>query len=256
MGNAIGDRPMTGKASDVSVLGTLRTAAPNQIARGREAGTNLQLRKQDLRRTQRESRESNLVLFCVDASGSMGQGRRMVATKGAILSLLLDAYQLRDKVGLITFRGSRAETILSPTSDVMVAAERLRMVKTGGSTPLAAGLMEAGEIFATEAMRDPTRRQMLVLVTDGVPNIGEPDPFRAAMQAATQLAARRVTSVIVDTEWKKPVSACNVELARILDAPCMRVEELAASSLAGVVRKALGRNPRNDLGGQARSGVA
>jgi magnesium chelatase subunit D len=241
-GNAIGDAAMAGKARDVSILGTLRAAAPSQQERGRAAGEQLQLRQQDLRRTVREHRESNLVLFAVDASGSMGHGRRMEVTKGAILSLLLDAYQLRDRVGLITFRGDQSYATLPPTSDVMIAAECLRRVRTGGNTPLAAGLQHAHEILTVEALRDPSRRQLLVLLTDGMPNVGDPNPVYATIRAATALANRRVATIVVDTEWRKPISTMNREISRILDAPCLRIEELGSSSLAGVVRKVLGRH--------------
>jgi magnesium chelatase subunit D len=128
------------------------------------------VRPGDLRWQVREGREGNLVLFVVDASGSMAARRRMVATKGAVLSLLLDAYQRRDRVGLVSFRGAGAEVRLPPTSSVELAAQRLSELPTGGRTPLAAGLARARGLLAAEAVRDPTRRALLVLVTDGRAN--------------------------------------------------------------------------------------
>ncbi|GAB3883607.1 hypothetical protein GCM10029964_043260 [Kibdelosporangium lantanae] len=90
------------------------------------------LRGGDLRLAVREGKESNLVLFCVDASGSMAARKRMSAVTGAVLSLLRDAYQRRDKVGVVTFRGTSAEVILPPTSSVDAAAVRLKRLRTGG----------------------------------------------------------------------------------------------------------------------------
>ena len=107
------------------------------------------------------------MLFAVDASGSMAARQRMRAVKGAVLSLLLDAYQRRDKVGLVTFRGTGAEVALPPTSSVEAAARRLTSLATGGRTPLAAGLARAARVLAAERLRDPRRRALLVVVTDG-----------------------------------------------------------------------------------------
>ena len=107
------------------------------------------------------------MLFAVDASGSMAARQRMRAVKGAVLSLLLDAYQRRDKVGLVTFRGTEAEVALPPTSSVEAAARRLTSLATGGRTPLAAGLARAARVLAAERLRDPRRRALLVVVTDG-----------------------------------------------------------------------------------------
>ena len=135
----------------------------------------------DLREAVREGREGNLVLFAVDASGSMAARQRMRAVKGAVLSLLLDAYQRRDKVGLVTFRGTGAEVALPPTSSVEAAARRLTSLATGGRTPLAAGLAQSARVLATERLRDPRRRALLVVVTDGRATSGsDADLARAA----------------------------------------------------------------------------
>ena len=107
------------------------------------------------------------MLFCVDASGSMAARKRMEQVKTAILSLLLDAYQRRDKVGLITFRAGEATLALPPTSSVDIAAARLEELPAGGRTPLAEGLLKAAETLRLEHVRDPRRRPLLVVVTDG-----------------------------------------------------------------------------------------
>uniref|UniRef100_UPI0021C0D83C VWA domain-containing protein n=1 Tax=Frankia gtarii TaxID=2950102 RepID=UPI0021C0D83C len=131
-------------------------------------------------------REGNLVLFVVDASGSMAAQARMTLVTTAVLALLVDAYQRRDRIGMITFRGSGAEVVLAPTASVEVGAARLRALPTGGRTPLAAGLTRAGQVLRAERRRDPARRALLVVVTDGRATAGaDPLPVaRALVRAA------------------------------------------------------------------------
>ncbi|MDX6223264.1 MAG: magnesium chelatase subunit, partial [Frankiales bacterium] len=124
-GRLTGDRTPHGRPGPVHLMATLRAAAPHQLERGRRLGSRLELRRDDLREAVREGREGNLVLFCVDASGSMAARQRMSAVKGAVLSLLTDAYQRRDKVGLVVFRGHEATVVLPPTSSVDAAARRM-----------------------------------------------------------------------------------------------------------------------------------
>ncbi|WP_235978216.1 magnesium chelatase subunit D family protein [Streptomyces lycii] len=165
-GRTTGAQRPRGSLTKLHLSATVRAAAPHQHARGR-TGRGLVVRRDDLREAVREGREGNLVLFLVDASGSMAARRRMSAVKGAVLSLLLDAYQRRDKVGLVTFRGAGAELALPPTSSVEAAAARLESLPTGGRTPLPAGLLRAREVLRVERLRDPSRRPLLVVVTDG-----------------------------------------------------------------------------------------
>ncbi|MFD9878723.1 magnesium chelatase subunit D family protein, partial [[Kitasatospora] papulosa] len=141
-GRTTGSRRPEGALTKLHLAATVQAAAPHQRARGR-SGRGLVVRRDDLRQATREGREGNLVLFVVDASGSMAARQRMSAVKGAVMSLLLDAYQRRDKVGLVTFRGKDAEVALPPTSSVDAAAARLESLPTGGRTPLAAGLLKA-----------------------------------------------------------------------------------------------------------------
>ena len=156
----------------------------------------------------REGRESNLVLFCVDASGSMAARTRMEQVKTAILSLLLDAYRRRDTVGLVTFRGSGAEVALPPTSSVDIAATRLAQLPAGGRTPLAEGLLEAAEVVRRERVRDPRRRALVVVVTDGRATHGR-DALARSRAAAAGLASLGATSVVVDcgSAWGWPPSS-------------------------------------------------
>jgi magnesium chelatase subunit D len=214
----------------VHLTGTLFAAAPHQRARGRD-GAGLLIRPEDIREPVREGREGNLVLFVVDASGSMAARQRMRAVKGAVLSLLLDAYQRRDKIGLVTFRGSSAETILPPTSSVDAGARRLEELTTGGRTPLAAGLLRADRVLRGERLRDPARRPLLVVVTDGRATHGSVDD---ALRAADLL--REATSVVVDCESGPVRLGLAGRLAGRLGAELVRLDELAADGLAGVVR--------------------
>ncbi|MGW3770099.1 VWA domain-containing protein [Actinomadura verrucosospora] len=191
-GRVTGARRPAAKVRDPHVVATLLAAAPRQRARGR-SGAGLVLRPDDLREAVREGREGNLVLFVVDASGSMAARRRMTTVKTAVLSLLLDAYQRRDKVGLVTFRGRTAELVLPPTSSVEAGAARLRALPTGGRTPLAAGLARAAEVLRAERLRDPARRPLLVVVTDGRATAGGDVDRAAGLLAGT-------AGIVVDCE--------------------------------------------------------
>ncbi|MDP9430944.1 MAG: magnesium chelatase subunit D family protein, partial [Actinomycetota bacterium] len=165
-GRVVGANRPRGTVTRLHLTGTVLAAAPHQVTRGR-TGPGLRIAREDLRQAVLEGREGNLVLFVVDASGSMGSRSRMAAVKGAVLSLLLDAYQRRDKVGLVTFRGTEAVLALPPTWSVEAAAARLTELPTGGRTPLAAGLLRAHDTLRVERVRDPQRRPLLVVVTDG-----------------------------------------------------------------------------------------
>ncbi|HEV7193007.1 MAG TPA: putative cobaltochelatase [Jatrophihabitantaceae bacterium] len=225
-------RPV-GRASRIHVTATLIAAAPHQIERGRADRRGLVLRRDDLRAAQREGREGNLVLFVVDASGSMAAQQRMGAVKGAVLSLLLDAYQRRDKVGLIAFREAGAELLLPPTSSVDAAAARLRVMPTGGRTPLTAGLLAAHGTLALERLRDPDRRPLVVVVTDGRHTAGG-DPQRAA-----HLFARDgVASIVIDCENGHVRLGLAATLAEQLGAQCLRLGELAADAIVRTVKDA------------------
>ena len=139
----------------------------------------------DLRVATREGQEANLILFCVDASGSMAARKRMEQVKTAILSLLLDAYQRRDKVGLVTFRGDSAQLALPPTHSIDIAATRLADLPAGGRTPLAEGLLESARVLELEHVRDPRRRALLVVVTDGRATSGADAVDRSRLAAGT-----------------------------------------------------------------------
>ncbi|MXG92213.1 magnesium chelatase subunit D family protein [Nocardioides flavescens] len=231
-GRRVGSRPGTQGALDL--VETVRAAAPHQVTRGRVDGR-LHLQTADLRVAVREGRESNLVLFCVDASGSMAARKRMEQVKTAILSLLMDAYQRRDKVGLVTFRADRADLALPPTHSVDAAARRLQELPAGGRTPLAEGLLEASRVLELERVRDPRRRPLLVVVTDGRATAGA-DPVVRSRQAAALLAHAGIASVLVDCEAGPFRLGLGAVLAEHLGAEHVPVGQVDATALAGAVR--------------------
>jgi len=228
------------RAADLHLPGTLTAAAPHQRARGR-TGRALLVRPEDLRGAERVGREGNLVLFAVDASGSMAARTRMSAVTGAVLSLLRDAYQRRDKVGLVTFRAAGAEVALPPTSSVPAAQARLAALRTGGRTPLAEGLLRARRVLGAERLRDPKRRPLLVLLTDGRATVGMRhggDPVIDACRAAALLAVDGVAAVVVDCESGPVRLGLAAQVAAAAGATLVTVEELSADRVAGVVHAA------------------
>ncbi|GAA1301816.1 putative cobaltochelatase [Pseudonocardia xinjiangensis] len=235
---ASGEAPR--RAADLHLAATIAAAAPHQRSRGR-AGAGLLLRTGDLRRAEREGREGNLVLFAVDASGSMAARARMSAVSGAVLSLLRDAYQRRDKVGLVTFRGTAAELVLPPTSSVPAAQVRLAAMRTGGRTPLADGLLRARAVLRVERLRDPRRRPLLVLLTDGRATVAARpggDPVHDACRAAALLAADGVATVVVDCGSGPVRLGLAARVAAAAGGPALGLAELSADQVAGVVRAA------------------
>ena len=231
LGGHVSDREAEGTVGDVALGATVRAAAPHQRVRGR-SGPGMLVRPGDLREKVREGREGNLILFLVDASGSMAARSRMSAVKGAVLSLLADAYQRRDKVGLVSFRGEGAQLLLPPTSSVELAAPRLKELPTGGRTPLAAGLEKAAEVLERERLRDAGRRPLLVLLTDGRVTAG-PEPS----YVAAGLRSMGVASVVVDTEEGYVKLGMAGGVADSLGARCLRLDGLRADSLVQLVER-------------------
>ncbi|HEY1664053.1 MAG TPA: VWA domain-containing protein, partial [Trebonia sp.] len=239
VGRSVGARPPlpAARTLDVHLTATLTASAPHQRRRGR-SGPGLVLERADLREHRREGRESNLVLFVVDASGSMAARRRMEAVKGAVLSLLLDAYQRRDKVGLVCFRGAGADLLLPPTSSVDAAARRLESMPAGGRTPLAAGLAEAHATLRRERLRDPLRRPLLVVVTDGRHTAGgEPSA------AAGNLRRDGIAAVVVDCESGPVRLGLAAALAQALGAEYLNLGGLSASGPAASGAAGAGGRP-------------
>jgi magnesium chelatase subunit D len=205
---------------------TLRAAV---LARPGEA---LRVGASDLRSSLRRGRESNLIVLLLDTSGSMAARRRSAAVATAALSLLDDAYRRRDRVTLLTFRGSEATVVVPPTASVELAARRLRDLPVGGRTPLAAGLEAVRQLIRRESWRDPARRPIVVVITDGRATGGGPaalgDPLAQARRAAAALARLRATSIVVDAEEGPVRLGLAADLARHLGADLVTIPGLAA----------------------------
>ncbi|MFY9767016.1 MAG: VWA domain-containing protein [Mycobacterium sp.] len=235
-GRRTGASPLSSTGSGIHLVETVRAAAPHQAARGRSSGR-LLLQPTDLRRAVREGREANLVVFVVDTSGSMAGRDRMHQVKTAILSLLLDAYRRRDRVGVVTFRDRTAEIALPPTGSIDIAARRLDHLPAGGRTPLAEGLTKAAEVVRRERLRDPSRRPLLVIVTDGRATAG-PDAVERSRQAAAYLATEGIGCVVVDCESGGMRMGLAAKLAQYLDADHVPLVHVNAQALADIVRGA------------------
>ena len=244
LGHTIGSRPLAGEAGELAVSATLRAAALRH-ARLRidssdtaaAADRRTRLTKDDLRVKVRRPRTGSLILFVVDASGSMGARKRMVAVKGAILSLLLDAYQRRDRVGMIAFRGVGAKVLVAPTNSVELAERSLRQLPTGGRTPLAAGLELAEQLLEQSERRPQALDPLLILITDGRSNQGAP-PERVAQR----LAAKQRRILVLDTEDGYVRMGLAARLAALLQAPCLPLDDLRAEVIQRHVRQALDRS--------------
>ena len=239
-GRYVRSRMPEGKASGLALDATLRTAAPHQVERRADSDSPIAvlIEPWDIRDKVRESKSGSLVLFVVDASGSMGAQRRMVAVKGAIMSLLLDAYQRRDRVGMISFRGTNASLILPPTNSVDLAQVHLQEMPTGGRTPLSAGLFKALEILETERIKDRDVLPLLVLLSDGRGNValGQDSPLDEAYTAAGIIGDDKIPSVVVDTESGFIKLGMVQSVAEAMGAQYLKLEDLRADSLAEAVR--------------------
>lgn len=224
----------------------MRAAAPHQKER-REANPaskrTVHLRSSDIREKVRERKLSNLIVFVLDTSGSMGVENHMIMTKGAILSLLTDAYQKRDRISLVTFHGTGAEVLLEPTNSIQRAERMLRHLPTGGRTPLADGLRVAGELLAKERERDESVLPMLIVVSDGRANVAlhGNDPIEDVRQMAGKIRELKVNAMVVDTEAEHFRIGLASRLAEWLGGPCYRIEQLDAHSTTKLVRQAIGR---------------
>lgn len=240
-GHYVTNRLPQGRAHDIAFDATLRAAAPYLRQRQQHGEGWPALHRTDLREKVRESRTGTLVLFAVDASGSMGARDRMVATKGAVLSLLLDAYQKRDQVGLVSFRGQEATVLLPPTGSVERAQQCLADMRTGGRTPLAAGLVKVYEVLMRHRQRERQTQPLLVLLTDGRANagLGTGDPVAEALQQAARLRDAGVHALIVDTEQGALQLGLAQRVAEAAGGTYLRLAELATNTLATAVRLSL-----------------
>lgn len=226
--------------TDVALDATLRAAAPYQPRR-EKAGRAIAIESMDIREKVREKKIGNTILFLVDASGSMGAQQRMVAAKGAVLSLLVDAYQRRDKVGLVAFRGNKAEILLSPTRSVELAHRKLAELPTGGKTPMALGLAVAFNVLHAQMAKEEGTIPLLVLISDGKANVGFEgmDPVESAKLVAEEIYHAGINSIVIDTEKEFISFGLSREICTVLGGWYIKLEELRADNIRRVVQNSL-----------------
>jgi len=241
-GRYVQARPSPGDPSDLAFDATLRAAAPHQRERRHEGSPALALRPEDYQRKVRVRRAANLVLFVVDASWSMAVAERMQATKGAVMSLLTDAYQQRDRVGLVVFQKNDARVVLPPTNSVELARRALADIPVGGKTPLSAGLQAAYEVITCELRKMPDLVPLMVLLTDGAGNVSMANlpPQEEAYHIADVFPRAHIRSVVINMEHEAFDQGLAQALAEHLEAPCYTLAELKAEALLRMVWGELG----------------
>lgn len=240
-GRYVGSALPKDKTDDIAFDATFRAAAPYQIHR-KNGGLAVAIETQDIRQKVREKKIGNTIMFVVDSSGSMGANRRMIETKGAILSLLIDAYQKRDKVGLVAFKGNKAEILLNPTSSIELAKKQLEELPTGGKTPLSKGLLKGFEVLSNELKRDKKIRPLLVVISDGKGNVSinsNTSPFDEARQIAEDIRYSGIKSIVVDTETGFVRLGRLQELSESLGAKYYPLEDIKAELISNLVRESI-----------------
>ena len=249
-GRYIQAKPANGDPFDLAFDATLRAAAPFQKKR-KDANNEVafHIRPSDYMRKVRVRRAANLILFVVDASWSMAVAERMSATKGAIMSLLTDAYQRRDRVGLIVFQKDRATLVMPPTNSIQLAQKALRNIPVGGKTPLSAGLQLAQDILRKEAILHQDVMPLLIVLTDGAGNvaIGNYAPLEEAHLIAERIAQDDVPAIVINMESATYDQGLALELANHLEAPCLSISDLKAEHLYMAVRQASDELKRSDF---------
>ncbi|MFL7812614.1 MAG: vWA domain-containing protein [Anaerolineales bacterium] len=242
-GRYIQARPANGELSDIAFDATIRAAAPFQKVRHTpDDKLAFSIRKYDLQRKVRVKQTSNLILFVVDASWSMAVAERMSAAKGAVLSLLTDAYQRRDKVGMIVFQKDRAQIVLPPTNSVELARRYLADIPIGGKTPLSAGLNLSYEVIKREELAHPDIQSLMILLTDGVGNVSmtKMPPQEEAYKIAEKFAQDQIPSVVINMEHKEFDKGLAEEIAEHLGATYYCLSDLQAEKLLQTVKGEIG----------------
>jgi magnesium chelatase subunit D len=239
-GRYIRAQPAGERRDDIAFDATFRAAAPYQRRRTRK-NVAYAIETQDLQRKIRVKRAANLILFVVDASWSMAVAERMNATKGAIMSLLTDAYQRRDRVGLVVFQKDRAILILPPTNSVVLAKKALAEIPVGGKTPLSAGLTLAYQVITQEKRLHPDVMPLMILLTDGAGNVSMTDlpPQEEAHRIADRLKQESVKNITINMEHTAFDQGLAQQLANRLGGPCYALADLRAETLYETVKKQL-----------------
>jgi magnesium chelatase subunit D len=235
-GRYIGFCMPKGKSYDIAFDATLRAAAPHQRLRDKN-GLALSIKPQDIRQKRREHRVGNTIFFAVDASGSMGAQKRMIETKNAVLSLLYDAYQKRDRIGLIAFRKDEAEILLPVTRSIDLAQKRLQSLPTGGRTPLAKGLKLALQMIYSEKIKDHDMVPLLILITDGKVNDKSSEtPYKDVISISDEAAKKDIPSIVIDTENSAFPLGIAKEIAEHMKSEYVKIQDIKAQKIVDIVR--------------------
>ena len=229
-GRYVGSRRPVGKPKNIAVDATVRAAAPHQIARG---GEGFRIEESDIMEKVREDKVGSTTIFVVDASGSMGARKRMSAAKGSVLSLLIDAYQKRDRVGLISFRGNNASVLVPPTNSIDLAKKNMDIMPTGGKTPLSDALMTAFRTFEREIKQHPKDRMSMILISDGKGNVSMSSmrPLEEAMMIAGEIRSLNVASLVLDTEVSVVALGFAKRISDALGGRYMKLSDIESSAI-------------------------
>ncbi len=235
-GRCIGYRIPQGRIRDIALTASIRAAAPYQVLRD-HSELAVVLKRDDLREKVRERRQGRNILFLVDGSGSIGAQKRMVAVKGAILSMLRDAYQKRDSIGMAVFRTDHAEEVLPLTRSILKAYHVLSEIPTGGRTPLTHGLIKGHEILREHISRDSS--PVMVILSDGrcnVPYTQGMKPFDEMISTARALSDSGIRFIVIDTEFGRLRFGMALDLCRALNGTYLKLEDLNADYIERSVR--------------------
>jgi magnesium chelatase subunit D len=237
---------------DLALDATMRAAAPYQCKRSHD-NLAICIEPQDIREKVRERKTSTLLVFVVDASGSMGT-KLMTETKGAIMYLLMEAYQKRDRVCMLAFKGDGSEILLPPTDSIELAKQKLEELPTGGKTPLCSGLIQGYEVVRNSLRKNPDILPLLVLITDGRANVGANKNrsyegifhsrlYEELYAVADAMAQEpRLRCMVIDAEEKRMGAFGKAQkLAERMGAKYLVLEELRSGNIAKAVREELGR---------------
>ncbi|MDR1155417.1 MAG: VWA domain-containing protein [Bacteroidales bacterium] len=238
-GKYVSDRIPDGLSGDIALSATIRAAAPRQKYR-KKGEMAVSIEPFDIREKKRMRKVGNTIVFVVDSSGSMGVSRRMKETKAAILSLLIDAYQKRDQVSLVVFKQNSAELILPPTSSVELAKKALEYIPTGGKSPLNHGLLTGFRCIMSELKKHKDCKPLLVLISDGRMNVSihkDMKPLDEATRIALQIKSKQIDSLVIDTEKSYIRLGKLREIADVMGARYLKIEDLKAGSIINALGK-------------------
>ncbi len=226
-----------GKIRDFAFDATIRAAAPYQ-KKNKENNLMINIKKEHIRVKVREKRTGASILFVVDSSGSMGVKKRMEAVKGAVMSLLKDAYEKRDRVGMVSFRRDKAEELLPITRSIDLAQKKLEKLATGGKTPLAEGIAKAYTIIKNEMRKDKEVVPLIVFLSDGKGNFSASgkDPIKESLEMAEKIKNEGIRAIVIDTEEGFIKLEMAKTLSEVMKAEYYKLENLRSEDMVKLIK--------------------